>query len=499
MINVRDVTYLLDVDGTPLRSLNSRYDLSVEHVFNNNSTLTGTFPLGQEVEVEQQIIYKRGCYVITDYNVSRGKAQTSITADALYTNLSKMRCEVKQTSVSTQKLAESIVQGTEWTIGYVAYDDKQHSMTLVNEPVLGSLRLLSTISGLMLEFDTVAKTISFVESGAGNLDFLFAYKKNLQDVEKRVESPKATTLYAFGKDDITIGSINDGIDYVEDFSWYESLGIPAEEARVRFNKIDEFKDDRFIYAGNLKTEALNRLRVLAYPQITYSASVAFIDQNIKIGDYGYVWDEELGIKVNVQIVRLIEHENPADSEVELGFLIPDISDGAGTSGGGASSGGISTILNENQRQVTAGKDYITAVEINITNFASVNAVAALSVNGEASVAGLLELSVQVDGNELMAVKQTLWGAGFMEVSRQFVITQLQEGSHVLRIMARISAGTFTILKGKSTVFVQAENLDGGAGTDRPQIDIRDEITLPGYINVTDTCEITLGPSSETPA
>src|SRR5699024_11932006 len=112
--------------------------------------------------------------------------------------------------------------------------------------------------------------------------------------------------------------------YVEDFSWYESLGYTTAEARKQFNKTHTFEDERFVYAGNLMREAERRLMTLSHPQIAYDIDVAYLERDVKIGDTGFVDDEELDIKVNVKIVRMIEYEDINDNTIELNYLVTEI-------------------------------------------------------------------------------------------------------------------------------------------------------------------------------
>src|SRR5690625_4021447 len=306
MIHVRDVPYLLDLDGTPLKALNKREHLEIEHVDNESSIMTLIYDIDELFITEQQIIYRNNRYIISEIEQQKSSRTTTLTAEIAYLELADKNVVINATDEVLEIIAQKALNGSKWTVGRVEDLTTKHNINQSDVSCLSVLRLLARISDLKLEFDTINFKVNFLKDNVNNLGFLFRYRKNLTDITKTTYMPKATTLIPFGKGGLTIESVNDGRRSVEDFSWYQSLGYTITEARRLFNKVHTFSDERFVYAGNLKREAERRLRTLSHPQIAYEVAVAFLDRDVNVGDYGFVDDEELGIKVNVKIVRLIE-------------------------------------------------------------------------------------------------------------------------------------------------------------------------------------------------
>lgn len=490
MINVRDILYLFDLDGVPLHSLTDKTDLSIEHVDDEYSILYVTLPLNIDLLTEQQIVYRDNRYIITDIEEDKVNSEQNITAEISYLQLNDILRDIDMSTATVEAIAKLAVEDTQWSVGSVADDEPIHSVDVEMKTSLSTLRLLSEISDLKLRFDTMNYIIYYELEDISNIGFLFRYHKNLEEITKTTYAPKATTLFPYGKDGLTIDSVNDGKDYIEDFSWYESLGYSVEESRLKFSKTHTIEDGRYIYAGNLKRYAEKELSVLSHPQIAYDVGVSFLDREVMVGQYGYIVDEELGIKVNVKIVRLVEYEDFRNSEVELNYLVPDLSDNQQTNDSGDSSPGTQSILVMNENDVSVGENYETLIELSMTNLSDTHLSAGLSLVGQSTGNGLLEGRFTIDGRDLMVeIKQSVF-EGYHTIGFPFVITQLEEGSHTIRLMLRIDNGTFTVDEHNSQLYIQSEDLSGGMSNEVPKIDIVDEVEYPRYM-VRDDVEVIL--------
>lgn len=122
-----------------------------------------------------------------------------------------------------------------------------------------------------------------------------------------------TRLYAYGVDDMTFASINDGKEYVEDHTYTDAV-ISAY-----------WKDERYRIPENLLTAARERLAGMAVPRRSYSCSIV----DLKASDpqkYGFLdfsmfttatlVDDIKGFSMNYQVVeRHIYPYYPEDNEV----------------------------------------------------------------------------------------------------------------------------------------------------------------------------------------
>lgn len=486
MISVRDVPYLLDLDGTPIKALNNREHLEIEHIDNESSIMTLIYDINETFITEQQIVYRENRYVISEIEQQKSPRTTTITAEIAYLELADKNVTINATDEVLEVIAQKALNGTKWTVGTVEDITTKHNMNRADVSSLSVLRLLARIADLKLVFDTINFKVHLLKDNANNLGFLFRYRKNLADITKTTFAPKATTLIPFGKGGLTIESVNNGRRYVEDFSWYESLGYTKSEARRLFNKVHTFSDEHFVYAGNLMREAERRLRTLAHPQIAYEVAVAYLDRDINIGDYGYVIDEELGIKVNVKVVRLIEYEDVNNNQIELNYLIPGLADVQETTDTSHYEQTLSTIVVQNESSFVGDNNFKLLLSMTITNYASTHAQLGLAIVGQASTNALLELYFDIDGEKHdFEVKQVLQ-PGYNMISLPMIITQIQEGSHLLNVFLKVSDGNFTVARHDARMFLQAEHLLGGLATTLPSANVVEEVEFTvTNIDVTD--------------
>lgn len=492
MINVKDVPYLLDLDATPIRALNKREHLEIEHVDNESSIMTLINDINETLITEQQIIYRDNRYIVKEIEQNKSSHTTTITAEIAYLELADKNVTVIAEDELLEIIAQKALNGTAWEIGIVEDMTTKHNINQSDVSGLSVLRLLARLADLKLVFDTINFKVHFLNDSASDLGFLFRYRKNLADITKTTFAPKATTLIPFGKGGLTIESVNNGRRYVEDFSWYESLGYTKSEARRLFNKTHKFEDERFVYAGNLMREAERRLRTLAHPQIAYEVSVSHLDHDVKIGDYGFVIDEELNIKVNVKVVRLIEKENINENEVELNYLIPGLSDvQEGITDGETHEPTLSTVLVQNESAFNGDDNFKPILSMTITNYASTHAQLGLVIVGQASRQhALLELYFDIDGKRHdFEVKQVLQ-PGYNTIALPMILTQIQEGSHLLNVFLKVNDGVFTVDRHDAQMFVQAENLEGGLSTTLPSANVVEEVEFTvTNIDVTDSVDV----------
>src|SRR5690606_26015857 len=100
-------------------------------------------------------------------------------------------------------------------------------------------------------------------------------------------------------------------------------------------------------------------------------------------------DEELGIKVNVKVVRLIEYEDINDNQIELNYLIPGLADAQETTDTSHHEQTLSTIVVQNESAFTGDNNFKLLLSMTITNYASTHAQLGLAIVGQASTNALL--------------------------------------------------------------------------------------------------------------
>jgi len=496
-VRVRDNVYLLDLRGNPVRSIQKRSGLSIEHIHNESSILTFTTSIRETINVEEQLIYRGNRYTVIETERRKNDKLQTITAEIAYLSLADELQSIDREVTSIRTLAMDAVAGTDWTVDRVDSDDRNHSLLLERETALSILRMLATLSNLTLVFDTIHKTVSFVTDTGRDVGFLLRYRKNIQEIKKRVYSPKTTVIYPYGKDGLTIESVNNGKEYVENFDWYVvHEGLSLEEARRMYTKTKMFEDERFVYPGNLKKEAEKRLLAEAFPQIQYDVDVSYLDKDVNVGDYGYVVDEELDIKVNTYIVRLIEYEDSQDNKVELSYLVPDLSNMSfdGSMSGGGGSGGPVTVVGKNvaERKVRPKPEETSVVDVSFTATSDTNVQVGLHIMGRSLGTGLFEAYYSINNGRAETIIMQDLNFGHHTISDTFILSQIPAGTHTLRLMAAFSGGDFTINERMAELYIIGSDLAGGMDSSVPVINVTERVEYPNPYLIEDSATIILG-------
>lgn len=151
-----------------------------------------------------------------------------------------------------------------WTVtdnSGLSYLRTLHLMGVTPIEVLEQCR--STFSGVTFRFDNVNKRIEIINMKTGtNLGAFVTRDLNLKKTEYKGKSTGfATRLYAYGKDDLSIASVNSGLPYVEDHTYSDRVVCAY------------WKDERYTVAENLKAAAQERLAELAVPSRSFECDV----------------------------------------------------------------------------------------------------------------------------------------------------------------------------------------------------------------------------------
>ena len=122
-------------------------------------------------------------------------------------------------------------------------------------------RATQNIHGGDLIFDCANRLVHLLTFGGKDSGALFAYRKNLKSIQRVVDTRSLVTrLYAYGKDGMTFASINNGREYVEDFSY---------TSEVRISTLD---CSNFTNPYQMLEFAQMRLAQYAKPRISYVLS-----------------------------------------------------------------------------------------------------------------------------------------------------------------------------------------------------------------------------------
>jgi phage minor structural protein len=155
-----------------------------------------------------------------------------------------------------------------------------------------------------------------------------AYNKNLEGIRKRqMTSEMYNRIYPYGygeyPNQLTIASVNSGIEYLEDATGVAAYG---RIARV-------WNDQRYTDATSLKTAAQKLLTDHAAAPIYYEVEAADLSQlsdadvaALEVGSLVKVYDSEMGVSVDVRVVTITKPDmlgQPGACSLELANKVPE--------------------------------------------------------------------------------------------------------------------------------------------------------------------------------
>ena len=249
---------------------------------------------------------------------------TTINCDATWYDLADGELlNHKSTAKFTARAAiEEQLRGTGWTCG-VCEIETTHQFTLnENNTRLYNLRYIHNLFGGDMWFDTKNKTVNLYSVMGRKTENIFKYNRNLSDIKRTIDTRNLITrLTMTGKDGMDISEVNGGIPYVENYGYYDQLGMP------RVLKNYEKEDNRFTNKAYMKWYMEQWLEQYSFPAVTYQITPSIVNKSVQLGDYIYVIDSQLGLEKWLRILALEENKGePWKSKYTLENVYSDISD-----------------------------------------------------------------------------------------------------------------------------------------------------------------------------
>jgi len=284
-------------------------------------------------------------YIIKLIDDSKSKENiTTITCDATWYELADGELlDHKSTAKFTARGAidEQLV-GTDWTSGVVEIETV-HQFTLNDKNTrLYNLRYIHQTFGGDMWFDTKNKTVNLYSQMGEKTNNIFKYNRNITEIKRTIDTRNLITRFTLtGKDGLTFEDVNGGIPYVENYDYYDQMGLP------RTLKSYEKQDDRFTNTAYMKWYAEQWLEQYAHPTITYQITPAIIHDDVDLGDYIYVIDSQLGLEKWLRILVMEENKGePWKSKYTLENVYSDISDILNEESEGLSSTNVVDVDNQ---------------------------------------------------------------------------------------------------------------------------------------------------------
>ncbi|MGG3841813.1 phage tail protein [Anoxybacillus kestanbolensis] len=498
----RDIIRVYTLDGRLAAYLENAKNIYIDDFLNDKSILYFEMPFNDPktrlIQYDGQLVYKNRRYIVTEIEDGMdedGQFTFAVTAELAYIEL--LNRVFPTIEINTEELRNGlskILIGTDWKVGIIetGYEDEVFSLKESRKTALWLVRQVAKIVGLEIQWDSMNRLVHFVKRIGSNRGASFRYRKNLKSVKRTITPPESTVIIPYGKNGLTIADVNDGKNYVENYDWYVSQGVPLSEARQKYRKEYILEDERFILPGNLKRYAEDMLKEMAFPRISYQVTVLDLsaitgleEDRFYLGDDVRIYNEDLNLDVTTRILRMkVYPQEPWRNEVELGFLEPGLGD--------VSSGSISSDVAEAQADLLFGTNSTAAtigttpqypISLALSSFRSTNAQIGLMLICNASAALTVTIKFYADGVQVGPTIRQKVNAGFNTISAPFVLAQMPSGNKMFSVQVYTDAGTISIAANDMQLYIFARNLLGGVAEDVPRPQTAENITLPAPLAV----------------
>lgn len=301
---VGDRPVLLDPNMRQIAVLENSFDVFLDQQVGGIDEVTLSLPMDdrkrQLIANESYIQMFDTIYVVREVSDYKSKRVSEVFAEALWYDLQYAEVLDKTEWDSSQagSVMIDILKGTGWALGRVDIESRRTLRTDISKNRLEVLGEIESLYNGELIFDTQAMTVGLVKPEGKHTGASISYDKNASDIEAHYDTRDLVTkIYAYGKNGMSIADANEGVPYLEDYSYTN---------RVRVRTI---KDERYTNPFHLRDVVRNALDVLAKPTTSYSVKMAELSkrsglehEQFFIGGIVRIYDKELNLDVDARIM-----------------------------------------------------------------------------------------------------------------------------------------------------------------------------------------------------
>ena len=223
---------------------------------------------------------------------------------------------------SLETAAELILEGTGWTAEIQeSLSAKVRTLNMSGTDVYQVLKNLAVAYFCEVWFDTLKKVVHYVEEIGEDRGAYFIRGLNLISLDVSSDSTEFyTQIHPVGKDNLTIESVNDGKKYLSNFSYSKKV------------KTYYWKDENYTDPTILKEDAEKKLKELAEPAESYTASITDLAAQseeysmleYRLGDRIALIDGENEIRKTRRIKKMTEYPlEPEKNTCEISNATPN--------------------------------------------------------------------------------------------------------------------------------------------------------------------------------
>lgn len=291
-------------------------NLKVERSIENDiGTLSFSIPVefaDKELKEENYIQTQDTEYTIKSVEYNNGNL--NIIAD---TNIDELEGTFFESFNTTEQTLKSAIDLALAGTGWICYCDisKRRTLKISAKYTWDIIKQAIQTYQAEIIIDSLNKTITFVNVRGEDKGTYFIDQLNLKSVSRKSDTAEFyTRIIPKGKDGLTIASVNNGVDYLENYQY-------SRKIKTLF-----WKDERYTDAESLKEDAAIKLKEVSKPYTAYACNIydlANMDSkygilSYNLGDTITLIDKAGNIREKQRIVKIVQYpDNPENNTCEL--------------------------------------------------------------------------------------------------------------------------------------------------------------------------------------
>lgn len=303
---------LLDNFGNAIAVYENAYNITREKEMITRSTgietIQFTLPMKDKkrlkIKNEMRVeIDGRRYYVRYINDTKKSQSVCTYECDATWYELNEgeLKAHISDSRYTARQALEEQLSGTGWVTGTVEISTMHAFSITEKHTVLYNLRYIQSIFGGDLEFDTKNKLVHLYSKLGKDIQRIVTYENNVPSIQRMSDTrDMVTRVYGIGKDGLKVDSINNGLPYVEDYSYFDNNGLDRKLIEY------ELKDERFTIPENLLEYMKEFLNTYCQPVLSYVVDFSVFNEYPEIGDRVYLVDKDFQVSKWVRILQVKE-------------------------------------------------------------------------------------------------------------------------------------------------------------------------------------------------
>lgn len=309
-------------------NLTREKDLKIERNLSDGSEVLSFSYLIGSVELKEEMYIRtsgdrKNEYVIKEIDPSN-MPSIGVVAKINLEELQKPIQNFSAESSTIDDIANALLDGTGWTANILCETIKKRTISMENTTVIDILDRIREVFLVEMMFDSIEKIVSIKEKFGEDRGVYFIDGINLKSLSPKSDTNDfCTRIIPIGYEGMTIETINDGKNYVENYSYSKKI------------KTIIWSDNNYEDMNALKEDAEYKLNELCKPKKSYSAVVIDLAKaapendefSYDLGDTVTIASEKYNIRDKQRIVKITEYpDEPLKNSVDLGSTLLSFDD-----------------------------------------------------------------------------------------------------------------------------------------------------------------------------